>query len=615
MKSADQLKKILRGSLKPTPKVSVSRWSDTYRMLPSDSPEPGRWRSSRVPYMREVMDAFTDGKVSRVVVKAASQISKTECLLNVVGRYAQLAPAPIMIIQPTLSDAQDFSKVRLSKMIADTKSLTPLFYERLKTRDANQTILSKFYKGGRIILVGANSPSGLASRPIKILLCDEVDRYPPTASKEGDPITIATARTSNYFDAKIGIFSTPTIKGASRIDVEYELGTQEEWSYRCPNCGEWHVLDYRDMQVASDIKKDEAGNRKVIVHEVKWRCPDCALEFGEQQMRRAAQAYQIKNPDALANGVRSFYVNGFSSPWLGWKGIMRQWLEAQGDPTREAVIMNTRFGLSYEQAGEVEDDKKFVDGMEDYGAELPAGVLLLTAGVDVQKNRLEYSVVGWGAGFEAWTICHDKILGDPQERNVWNHLTVALSRQFTFADGTGLKVARAFIDSGFATSYVYEHCRANMRAGHFAIKGKSIYGAALLHKTGYLKDAGLYLTILNVDAGKDEVYARLNGGKIHFGGDVDGLRRNFDEAYFKQLTAERRVNKVVSGVRREVWELVSQSRRNEALDVFVYALAAARSCVGSANEEDFWTAQHANLFEPIKKPAQVRRVVSRTLEY
>ena len=172
----------------------------------------------------------------------------SEVLLNIVGRTAHLDPANVMIIQPTLEMAQDFSKVRLAKMIADSKVLTPLFYDRVKSRDANQTILSKFYKGGRIILVGANSSSGLASRPIKILLCDEVDRYPASAQGEGDPIDLASKRTSNFFDAKIALFSTPTTEGASRIDVEYLMGTQEEWSHQCPNCGEWHCLSHNDMQ-------------------------------------------------------------------------------------------------------------------------------------------------------------------------------------------------------------------------------------------------------------------------------------------------------------------------------------------------------------------------------
>lgn len=178
MKNKLQLKKILAQSIKPIRKVSVSTWADTFRQLPSDSAEPGQWHTSRVPYMQAVMDAFTDERIHRVAVKAAAQVSKSECLLNIVGRFAHLDPCSLMIIQPTLELAQDFSKARLSRMIEDTKVLTPLFYDKLRTRDANQTILNKFFTGGRVVLTGANSPANLASRPIRILLCDEVDRFP-----------------------------------------------------------------------------------------------------------------------------------------------------------------------------------------------------------------------------------------------------------------------------------------------------------------------------------------------------------------------------------------------------------------------------------------------------
>ena len=197
-RGSKELRGLIYKSVKPPSRLSVSAWADAFRQLPSESSEPGKWKTDRVPYMRSVMDAFTNAEINRIVVKSASQVSKSECLLNIVGRMAHLDPASIMIIQPTLSDAEDFSKARLSRMIADTKILTPLFYDKARSRDPNQTILSKFFKGGRVILVGANSSAGLASRPIKILLCDEVDRYPPSI-KEGDPIRLAEARTSTFF--------------------------------------------------------------------------------------------------------------------------------------------------------------------------------------------------------------------------------------------------------------------------------------------------------------------------------------------------------------------------------------------------------------------------------
>ncbi|MBQ4494128.1 MAG: phage terminase large subunit family protein, partial [Selenomonadaceae bacterium] len=306
MKSTDELRTLIRRSLKPPSRQSVAEWADEFATLPTTSAEPGRYRTSRVPYFKEVMEAFTDNRINRVVVKSASQMGKSAALLNVLGRYAHLAPCPCMIIQPTLSDAMDFSKRRLSPFIRDTKAITNLFYEKEKSRDANQTILSKYFKGGSVVLVGANSPSGLASRPIKILLCDEVDRYPQSAGKEGGPIGLAEKRTSTYFDKKLGIFSTPTIKDASRIDVEYELGTQEEWRHQCPGCGSWQLLSFENMISDYAERKRKAG-KIILIKSVRWCCPNCGEVFEEAQIRNTAQKYIVQNADAIQNGVRSFF--------------------------------------------------------------------------------------------------------------------------------------------------------------------------------------------------------------------------------------------------------------------------------------------------------------------
>lgn len=617
MKTATSLKRILARSIKPIIKLSVSSWADTFRQLPSDSPEPGSWKTSRVPYMKEVMDSFTDPKIRRVVVKSSSQISKTECLLNVVGRYAQVDPCSIFIIQPTLEMAQDFSRSRLSKMIADTKSLTPLFYDKVRTRDKNQTILSKFYTGGRIVLAGANSPASLASRPIRILLCDEVDRFPSSAGDEGDPISLAEKRTSNYWNSKVGIFSTPTTEGTSRVDIEYNLGTQEIWSYRCPNCGEFHPLDYRQMQVDFTENSDAAGNKSVIVKSVRWQCPDCGFEFSELEMRNSPQKYIAHNPDAIQNGVRSFSLNAFSSPWLSWTGIMREWLEAKGDPSREAVIYNTRFGLSYDNSASLRefDENEFLSRLENYDAEIPSGVLLLTAAVDVQANRLEFAIYGWGAGFTCWGIQRGVIFSDPTNLATWRQLDEILDREYRLKNGAQLKISRTFVDSGYLTSRVYDYCSRNFNRGIFPVKGKAGAGLSLLHK--YSKpQPGVLLVILGVDDGKSEIFSRLTltegNGTFHFGNDDDFIEnRGFDAQYFKQLTSERKVIKKSGGSYVEVFEKISAHARNENLDLLVYNLAVAKSCVGK-NPAEFWKNRYEQLHgieipqskKPTRKPTK-----------
>ena len=539
---------MIRRNLIPPPRMTVSVWADKYRVLPSNSPEPGRYVTNRVPYFKEVMDAFSDVATRRIVVKSAAQIGKSEVLLNVTGYYAQLKPCNILLVQPTLADAEDFSKDRLSRMIADTRSLTPLFYDKVKTRDGAQTILSKFYRGGRVLLVGANSPSGLASRPIKVLLCDEVDRYPADCG-EGDPVLIAEKRTSNFFDAKVGMFSTPTIKGMSRIDVEYDLGTQEEWSHCCPVCGEWHCLNWLDMT--------EAG----------WRCPSCREVFSEAVMRRAPQKYIAHNQ----SDVRSFYINGFASPWLSWSKIMREWREAKGDPLREAVVVNTRFGKSYEATTVEGNEEVYMNRRVRYGSEVPADVEALTAAVDVQNNRLEYEVVGWSAA-KRYGISRGIIALDPTDTRSWSLLDEVLDRDYTTPSGR-LKVVRTFVDSGYFTQRVYEYCRLNAHRGRLAIKGLGRVGVPLIHKYHVLNDKGLALVIVGVNEGKARVFNDLMRGVYVYPLEDGLLRRNYDRNYFEQLLAERAVVRRVGGLMQTVWEPLRSGIRNESLDLAVYNAA------------------------------------------
>ena len=607
------LKKALFKGLKPLPKTSVSEWADNYRVLSAGiSAEPGKWKTSRAPYQKEIMDAFTQAGIHRVVVKTCSQIGKSDIMNNVIGRFAHLDPCTIMMVQPTLEMAQDFSKSRIAPMIRDTKVLTPLFNgkgENTKTRDANQTILSKIFTGGRLVMCGANSPAGLASRPIRILLCDEVDRFPLSAGSEGDPVDLAAKRQTTFWNYKMGLFSTPTNEGASRIDVEYLTGTQEEWQHQCPNCGEYHALDYRQMQVDYTEQKNDNDTKSVIVKKVLWRCPDCGFEFDERTIKTASQKYVAQNPDAVANGIRSFWLNGFSSPWLTWAGIMREWLEAQGMPTREAVVYNTRFGLSYKLAGEYDDEKVFFDRRDEYEAELPNGVLLLTAAVDVQKNRLEYEIAGWGFGEERFGIMRGVIMGEPTDLGTWRELDKVLDREFHLPDETPLKVARTFIDSGYSTRAVYEYCTENIHKQRFPIKGKGGAGIPLLYQYTKLKNLPMPLTILGVDDGKQEIFARLGIAEIgaqylHFPKDDAFIeRRGYNSLYFKQLIAERRIFRKVGGVVQVAWEPVADGVRNESLDLAVYNLACMKSCEAKRGAE-FW-AKRYNLIHSVAATSKV----------
>lgn len=586
MKTARELwQYISKNGLKPLPKTSVSQWADNHRMLSSGiSAEPGKWKTSRAPYQKDIMNAFTEPGIHRVVVKSSSQIGKSDMMNNVIGRFAHLDPCAIMMIQPTIDMAQDYSKTRIAPMIRDTKVLNNLFYD-VKSRDANNTILSKVFPGGRLIMCGANSPAGLASRPIRILLADEVDRFPDSAGTEGDPVDLAAKRMTTFWNSCMGLFSTPTNEGSSRIDEEYLAGTQEEWQHKCPNCGEYHLLRHIDMTVDYKEIKTPSGKKTVIVNDVKWRCPHCGFSFSEKEMKQTPQKYISRNADALKNGIRSFFVNGFTSPWMTWTRIMREWLEAKGDPEREKVIMNTVFGESYKQKGAFEDEQIFLRRRESYGAELPNGVLLLTAAIDTQDNRLEYEVVGWGKEEECWGIRKGIVLGAPNQARTWKEIDNILDKTYHFADGKGLKVVRTFIDSGgHYTSDVYNYCQKNFYKQRFAIKGRGGPGIPLIYKIAKANNAKAPLILLGVDDGKQQIMDRLSidsPGPLYFHFPQDeGIKelsnRGYDDLYFKGIISEHKKVYKRNGVLREVWE-TTKNVRNEPLDLRNYNLACMKS--------------------------------------
>lgn len=586
MKTARELwQYISKNGLKPLPKTSVSNWADNHRMLSSGiSAEPGKWKTSRAPYQKDIMNAFTEPGIHRVVVKSSSQIGKSDMMNNVIGRFAHLDPCAIMMIQPTIDMAQDYSKTRIAPMIRDTKVLNNLFYD-VKSRDANNTILSKVFPGGRLIMCGANSPAGLASRPIRILLADEVDRFPDSAGTEGDPVDLAAKRMTTFWNSCMGLFSTPTNEGSSRIDEEYLAGTQEEWQHKCPNCGEYHLLRHIDMTVDYKEIKTPSGKKTVIVNDVKWRCPHCGFSFSEKEMKQTPQKYISRNADALKNGIRSFFVNGFTSPWMTWTRIMREWLEAKGDPEREKVIMNTVFGESYKQKGAFEDEQIFLRRRESYRAELPNGVLLLTAAIDTQDNRLEYEVVGWGKEEECWGIRKGIVLGAPNQDRTWKEIDNILDKTYHFADGKGLKVVRTFIDSGgHYTSDVYNYCQKNFHKQRFAIKGRGGPGIPLIYKIAKANNAKAPLILLGVDDGKQQIMDRLSidsPGPLYFHFPQDeGIKelsdRGYDDLYFKGIISEHKKVYKRNGVLREVWE-TTKNVRNEPLDLRNYNLACMKS--------------------------------------
>jgi phage terminase large subunit GpA-like protein len=559
----------------------VSEWADKYRRLSSEnSAEAGQWKTSRTPYLKDIMDAFSDDRVNRLVVVASSQVGKTEALLNLLGYIIDQDPGPVMYTMPTKEDAEDFSKRRLSVMIRDTPRVRSKVAEA-KSRDANNTIYKKAFQGGMLTLTGTNAPRELASVPSRYVLGDELDRWAKSSGSEGDPWGLLEARTSTFYNSKMVAVSTPTVKEDSKIEKLFKLGTREYWSVQCPDCGEYSYITFNNIRYDSEVV-EHGKDKTYLVHDIGWACPHCGVIHDENTVKHQPMKWIAESPEAIKNGCRSFWINGFYSPWLPWEHIIVRYLEAGKDPEKLQVVYNTLFGQLWENRGEIEDEDELAARAEDYGAELPDGVLCLTCGVDTQDNRLEYEVVGYGFFDENWGIEKGIIDGYPSDPETWIKLDGILEHAYSFKNGRKLRISLTFVDSGgHCTQDVYEQCA--MRAGKvFAIKGSNKPDTPFTsppkrvkYETPKHHVGTAWLYHIGVDAGKMRI---MNGLKVkepgprmsHFPIDKD---KGYDSNYYKGLLSETLVpdNR---GVMR--WVKIPGHERNEPLDCRNYANAAFR---------------------------------------
>lgn len=558
--------------LKPPPELKLSEWADQYRRLSAGaSAEPGRWRTSKAPYQKEIMDAITDLTIRKVVIMSAAQVGKTDAMvLNPIGYYVHYDPSPIMVIQPTIQMAEGFSKEKLSPMIRDT----PVLAERIndKSRSSGNTIQQKIFPGGQVTMVGANSPAGLRSRPIRILLADEIDAYPASAGKEGDPLLLAEKRLTTYWNRKQVNISTPTIKGVSRIEVEYEHSSRGEWNAPCPCCGELQPLHWANII----FDKDDLS-------EIRYVCEKCGVISSEVEWKERFIDGCFIHADP-ENPVRGFHLNTLASTLANWKEVVEKFLLANEEKKKGNIELlkvwtNTEMGETWEEDGEQIEDEELMKRREKYNCEVPEEVLYLTAGVDTQDDRFEVEVVGWGPEYESWGVRYAVIYGDLKLEQVWQDLDVFLQQTFRKPDGTKLKIICTCMDSGgHFTNQVYKFCKERFRRKVFAIKGSNDSAAAYIQKPTKSNREQAYLFTIGVDTGKSWLMDRLKlekegPGYCHFPKEEN---KGYDEKYFKGLTAEKKVLEYKKGRPYFVWKVKDKGvhKRNEALDCRNYATAA-----------------------------------------
>lgn len=594
-RAADLLGQLLAEFMAPPPRLSVTEWACQRRVLSAkDSAEPGPYRIERTPYAQEPQDALSHySPVEEVVLMWGAQTSKTTIGSNWLGSLIDIQPGPTMVVQPTIDTGKRFSRQRLVPMIEESPTLRRKVRENRSRDDANTTLL-KEYPGGFLVVAGANSSAGLRSMPIRDIFFDEIDAYPFDVDGEGDPISLAQARQSTFALRKRLKTSTPTTKGASRVEAAFLATDQRYFHIACPHCGGRQRLVWgADKSHGIKWRRDDDG--RAVPESAHYVCEvsGCIIEEHQKPVMLAGGVWVPSNPKANPK-LRGYHLSSIYSPlgWLGWPELVTEWQAAQdlvkqGDVSKLRAFVNTRLAETFEEQGSKADSHQLVARAEGYEpGTAPHGVLMVTMGVDVQGDRIEARAWGWGRGEESWLLQRTVIYGDPNveeglEGSPWAKLTELRRTPILHASGAQLLPEAVCVDTGFIANAVYNYVRDHTHRHVLAVKGQSVGGKAALGKPtnvdvtwrGKTHPHGLKLWPVGGDTVKTLLYGRLRlsapgAGFVH----VPKAYAEGDE--FDQMTAERLVTTYVHGHAKVTWHKPA-GKRNEALDCAVYAYAAA----------------------------------------
>lgn len=569
----------LAETLRPKAELTISQWAEENMVFSVGTNEPGQYTVDTAPYQKQIMDAIIDPEVVEAVIMSSAQIGKTTIEMCAIGYFIDYEPAMQMLVMPTLEDAEKFSKTKLAPMIADVKVLSEKV-SKAKSRDSNNTLRLKSYPGGNLVISGANSPSSLSMLSVRVVLMDEIDRFPESAGSEGNPIRLAEKRATSYWNKKFIKLSTPTVAGKSNIEEEYQKGSMEQWCVKCPECGQFQPYDFKRLDFET----------------VSMACKYCGCLIPEQKWKESEHAWIAQHPERKKR--RSFHINEMASPFVEWQEIIdaHQYaykrMKEKHDPRDMIVFYNTRLGETWDETLMDEDviDKGDIEKRaEVYGADIPEGVLILTAAVDVQKDWLEVEVRGWARDYETWGIYREKFYGDLIKDEPWNRLEAYLDQTFAFADGRRLGIAGYAVDTGGShANKVYKWTKAQKKRGKkcYAIKGYAgkpdiplIYHRSIVDikeergRKTFVVDKTV-LQLLGVNSGKDDITNRLKitepgEGYCHFPADEG---RGYDHDYYEGLTSEHKIEKNVGGVIKTAW-VKKSGARNEPFDLLNYNYA------------------------------------------
>lgn len=601
-----------RAALKPPTKMTLTEWADEFRKLPAESAaEPGKWKTSRVGVARGPMEAVTNPLTHTVSVMCCTQLLKTELILNTIGYYVHQDPAPMIVMQPTVELAEAFSKDRVSPMVRDTEAIAGKISD-VKSRDGGNTILHKQFPGGHLTMIGANAPGQLAMRPVRVVLCDEVDKYPASAGQEGDPIKLLSERAATFWNYKRIFTCSPTIEptehGGSRIAREYGNSDQRIFEIDCPHCDHRHEMQWRN------VMWPEGEPEKALYH-----CPDCGAALSEPERQRAIKAASERPETTPAmfgahyegygwrgtkpfKGHAGFRASKLASPWEAMAQLAQKFIEAQASQELLKTFINTQLAETWKERGEAPEWKRLYERREQYKRNLiPMRALMLHAGIDVQKDRIEVEVVAFGPNRESWSIDYRVFMGDTAnlDDDCYAQLAAMLTEEWEHECGARMRLDRMGIDSGYNTNVVYSFVRKYGVGGRvMATKGQEhspvLIGIPVAREAkvdGKRAKRGVKVWHIGLNLAKSELYgwlrmerpddadAPLPQGWCHF--------PEYSEEYFKMLTAEQNVARYDKrrGITRYTWDKIRE--RNEALDCRIIARAVA-----SAFGVDRWTDTH-----------------------
>lgn len=576
-----------KSAWRPPPRLSLSTWADRYFVLSAESAaEPGRWKS--LPYQVEILNAITDPDVTQVSVMKSARVGYSLCMSAAIGYFMHQDPSSILVVQPTVDDAKNFSKETIAPMLRDVPVLTKLVFRDIEEKgkgpkDSSATLTHKAFPGGILSLIGANSGAGFRRVSRRVIMFDEVDAYPPSAGSEGDQINLGMKRSEAFHNRKIIAGSTPLIAGASRIEELFNAGDQRRYYVPCPTCGAMDFLVFDRKGERGHVMKWPDGEPEKAYFECSGN--GCAIEHKDKRWMVERGEWRADNPEATTRSYHLWSALSYS-PNASWAQIASEFLEAKrGGPEKLKTFVNTTLGETWKERGDAPEWEKIYQRRETYElGSVPDGPVVLTAGVDVQKDRFMYEVVGWALNKESWSINAGALWGDTSLDSTWQLLDELLARAFTGADGAVHTISILAVDSGYNTQKVYGWARQHPMSRVIATKGvagsRQLVGAPSpveVTSGGKTLRRGYKVWPIGVDIAKGELYGQLRMNPAEDGSVPSGYCHfpEHSEDFFKQLTAEHLVtvtNKRTHRTKME-WQVLP-NRENHFLDARILARVA-----------------------------------------